>query len=64
MALSRAGGWESRILAQLEHREARVATMARVIQSYNQLAGKVGDYASHSREIEARSKEMQGEHER
>ncbi|KAJ2752760.1 hypothetical protein GGI19_003608 [Coemansia pectinata] len=64
MAVSRAGGWEARILAQLEHREARVATMARVIQSYNQLAGKVGDYASHSREIEARSREMQGEHER
>ncbi|KAJ2470504.1 hypothetical protein GGI02_002885 [Coemansia sp. RSA 2322] len=67
MSQSRAGmavGWEARLLAQLEHREMRVATMSRVIQSYSRLAGKVGDFASHSREIETRSREMQGEHER
>ncbi|KAJ2365759.1 hypothetical protein IW150_006129, partial [Coemansia sp. RSA 2607] len=57
-------GWEARILAQLEQRELRVATVAKVIQSYNRLAGKVGEFASHSREVEARSRELQGEHER
>ncbi|KAJ2788284.1 hypothetical protein GGI15_000089 [Coemansia interrupta] len=57
-------GWEARIMAQLAQREVRVATVARVIQSYNRLAGKVGEYASHSRTVEARSRELQGEHER
>ncbi|KAJ2618079.1 hypothetical protein H4S08_000003 [Coemansia sp. RSA 1365] len=57
-------GWEARILAQLEQREMRVATVAKVIQSYSRLAGKVGEFASHSRDAEARSREMQGEHER
>ncbi|KAJ1872842.1 hypothetical protein LPJ55_002737 [Coemansia sp. RSA 990] len=67
MAQSRgatAAGWETRILAQLEQRELRVATVAKVIQSYSRLAGKVGEFASHSRDAEARSREMQGEHER
>ncbi|KAJ2295963.1 hypothetical protein H4S02_013296, partial [Coemansia sp. RSA 2611] len=57
-------GWEARIMAQLEQRELRVATVAKVIQSYSRLAGKVGEFASHSRDAEARSREMQGEHER
>ncbi|KAJ2696941.1 hypothetical protein FB645_006062 [Coemansia sp. IMI 203386] len=57
-------GWEARLLAQLEQREVRVATVAKVIQSYNRLAGKVGEFANHSREVEARSRELQGEHER
>ncbi|KAJ2841872.1 hypothetical protein IWW36_006111, partial [Coemansia brasiliensis] len=57
-------GWETRILAQIEQREMRVATVAKVIQSYSRLAGKVGEFASHSRDAEARSREMQGEHER
>ncbi|KAJ1760868.1 hypothetical protein LPJ77_001707 [Coemansia sp. RSA 2523] len=57
-------GWEARILAQLEQREVRVATVAKVIQSYTRLAGKVGEFANHSRDAEARSREVQGEHER
>ncbi|KAJ2162696.1 hypothetical protein GGF46_000421 [Coemansia sp. RSA 552] len=62
--MSPAGDWEARILAQLEQREARVATVAKVIHSYSRLAGKVGEFASQSRVAEARSREMQGEHER
>ncbi|KAJ1730328.1 hypothetical protein LPJ72_004526 [Coemansia sp. Benny D160-2] len=58
------GGWEARILAQLEQRDMRVSTVARVIESYNRLAGKVGDFASHTRASEARTREIQGEHER
>ncbi|KAJ1729714.1 hypothetical protein LPJ61_003389 [Coemansia biformis] len=57
-------GWEARILAQLEQREVRVATVAKVIQSYSRLASKVGEFATQSRDAEARSREMQGEHER
>ncbi|KAJ2868462.1 hypothetical protein FB639_004871, partial [Coemansia asiatica] len=56
--------WETQILAQLEQREVRVATVSKVIESYNRLAGKVGEFANHSREVEARSRELQGEHER
>ncbi|KAJ2776552.1 hypothetical protein H4R18_005614 [Coemansia javaensis] len=59
-----AAGWEARIQAQLEQREARVAAVAKVIQSYARRAGKVGEFASQSREAEARTREMQGEHER
>ncbi|KAJ2814870.1 hypothetical protein IWW50_007003, partial [Coemansia erecta] len=57
-------GWEARILAQLTQREVRVATVAKVIQSYTRLAAKVGEFANHSRDAEARSREVQGEHER
>ncbi|KAJ2719131.1 hypothetical protein GGI07_005396 [Coemansia sp. Benny D115] len=66
MSLSRAAppSWEARILSQLEQREVRVATVAKVIQSYNRLAGKVGEFASRSREVEARSRDLQSEHER
>ncbi|KAI8325531.1 WD40 repeat-like protein [Martensiomyces pterosporus] len=63
-AAQRPLGWEASILAQLEQREVRVATVAKVIQSYSRLAGKIGEFATYSREVETRSKELQSEHER
>ncbi|KAJ1944009.1 hypothetical protein FBU59_002726, partial [Linderina macrospora] len=56
--------WEASIQQQLTQREARVATVAKVIESYNRLALKVGSYAAKSRELEARNKDMHSEHER
>ncbi|KAJ1963340.1 hypothetical protein GGI12_002108 [Dipsacomyces acuminosporus] len=56
--------WETSILAQLEQRELRVATVATVIHSYSRLAGKIGEFANYSREVEARAKELQSKHER
>ncbi|KAJ2559584.1 hypothetical protein EV175_000267 [Coemansia sp. RSA 1933] len=64
MAQTKSTGWEARIVAQLEQRDVRVSTVAKVIESYNRLAGRVGEFASHSRASEARTRELQGEHER
>ncbi|KAJ1667573.1 hypothetical protein IW140_002153 [Coemansia sp. RSA 1813] len=61
---SHAAGWEARIFAQMEQRDMRVSTVAKVIESYNRLAGKVGEFANHSRASEARTREIQGEHDR
>ncbi|KAJ1993961.1 hypothetical protein GGI26_002995 [Coemansia sp. RSA 1358] len=63
-AVAAGARWEARILAQLEQRDLRVATVAKVIHSYNRLASKVGEYASNTRTLEERSRELQGEHER
>ncbi|ORX68559.1 autophagy protein 16, partial [Linderina pennispora] len=56
--------WEASIVQQVTQREARVATVAKVIESYNRLALKVGDYAAKTRDLEARNKDMHNEHER